>query len=154
MIAALLLAAAVSGEPIGFTMNSWGKPLVRWTMAGDGSIEFVEAANRPGGDFRRYDEENRRTSPDLARRRWLEQVLTPVRKRAGRPPECGDRLTDLPYGEIRWGPAPAPIALGYDSGCRGADAVRVLARLRQANDQVAVWAHKATVIARRSVTLD
>lgn len=153
-LALLLLAAAPApgpvAPPISITARSWGRTLTDWTMQADGSIEYAEAADRPGGDFRNYDLVVRRTRPDAARRKWLANLLDPARQRVATPPDCGGRTPDLIYGEARWGDS----VLKFDAGCRDADAAALTALLRRADAQVKLWAYKTPEAERRPATVE
>lgn len=149
----LVAAPAPAAEPLAMSVKSWGKTLSDWTMAGDGSIVWREAADRPGGDFRNYDEITRQTAPDPARRKWLANLLAKARKQAASPPPCGGRVPDGWYGEARWG-NPAAATLKFDAGCQGAEAQAVLRILMQANAQVKVWARKAPEASRRAAIVE
>lgn len=150
LLALSLAAVAPPAEPISLTAKSWGKVVTDWTMQADGSIEYKEAVDRPGGDFRNYDLAIRRTPPDAARRKWLADVLEPARKAAASPPDCGGRIPDLMYGEARWG----ATSLKFDAGCQGAEAARLAGLLRKADAQVKTWAHKTPEVERRPATVD
>lgn len=159
VLAALLLAAAPmaapapQAAPIAFTLKSWGKTLLRWRMDADGTITLVRAVDRPGGDFRHYREITRVTPSAPSRRQWVVQELKPVLAAVAEPPACGQRITDLPYGEIVWGEGNGARRLTYDVGCTGTAAARLNARLRRVSDQIELWAAKEADGASRDVEM-
>ena len=139
--AALSLGAAPQPDSVSFELNSWGKLLESWTIKADGTGEVITTSNDPRGPGSEAGVRSRqRLAPDPARYRRLEQVLQPAKQFAGRELPCGDRMFDLPYGEVAWRNAGRERRLAFDSGCSSAAAKRVLASLKAANELVGQWA--------------
>jgi len=108
--AAALLPAAAAPPPITMELNSWGHRIYHWTIRPDGSIVTGQVA---GGrlDGKMVDV-SAPASP--ARYRWVAETLAPVAKVAGRELPCRLRMTDTPYGTVRWGTG-KPFT--FNTGC-------------------------------------
>lgn len=146
MMSSLILALAAAspapavrlmppGEPIALTLNSWGRPLFAWRIEGDGSIVYAKSDEAV---VRRVPTRfvDRRMGPSVERYRWVRDLLAPARRWAGKRLPCLVTVTDLPYGEVRWGEAPPMV---FNTGCGDAPSRDVTDRLARASRQVELW---------------
>jgi hypothetical protein len=143
--AALNLGAAAPTEPdaVSFELNSWGKPLDRWTIMADGSGELTTSSQKPGADFNDYTLAVQKLGPDPARYGRLIEALRPAQAFAGKTLPCGERATDMPYGSASWRRAGAERRLEFNVGCSSAKARKVIESLHAADGLVRQWAADA-----------
>jgi hypothetical protein len=144
-------AATIDGpppEPLGLTVNSWGKPLFEWTINPDGSGTYTYADDTGAKDFRDYKRITKRLAVGTEGHAQIAALLAPARRYAGAGLPCERSITDMPYGEIRFG-APPPRTVKYDLGCRSGATGPVHAGLTKAQDRMIEWAKGAPVIETR-----
>lgn len=117
---------SAGAESISFQLNSWGYPVEGFTIAGDGSGEFRKAP-----EFRAQPQVTRFN----AGRSGFERIcaaLGPIERFRGREVPCGQRATDLPYGDIVWQTGPRRTIVSLNVGCQSAEMQGVVARAQEA----------------------
>lgn len=113
-------------DSIGFELKSWGHPLEGFTIARDGSGEFRKAPRL------RAEVQTTRFNAGREGFERIRTALQPVERFGAAELPCGQRLTDLPYGEIVWQRGESRTAVRIDVGCRSAEMQAVVARAQQA----------------------
>lgn len=141
--------AAPAPNRIEMEVRSWGRPMSRWSIAADGkgSLTLPEP-----GVFDARELVTRRFDVGAAGFSEIAALLGDAERRTGQQLPCTERITDFPYGEVRWlrGAEPA-VKLDFDRGCRDADTQPVLAALERADKRIADWARSAPVAERAPV---
>ena len=135
-VAMILLAGCAAMAPagpraapvdsIGFQLNSWGYPLEGFTIASDGTGEFRKAPQL------RAEPRITRFNAGRAGFERIRAALAPVRARAGTEVPCGQRMTDMPYGDIVWQSGSERATVSLNVGCRSAEMQAVIARAQEA----------------------
>ncbi len=138
LLAAALLGAAPTPEPIGMTMLSRGKLVANWKIYPDGSIVAMTDDDRNPGDASRMVV--RQTGATPGRYEAIEAMLRPARAVAGRKLPCKNPMTDAPSGDVTWG---KDVKLDYYGGCHEEKTRAVVDLLFKANEQVAAWTKDA-----------
>ncbi|MBO9621608.1 MAG: hypothetical protein J7500_02740 [Sphingomonas sp.] len=142
-------AAAPAPDRIEMELRSWGRPMSRWSIGADGkgSLTLPEP-----GVFDARELVTRRFDAGATGFAEIAALLGQAERRAGQQLPCTQRVTDFPYGEVRWHRATGPDArLDFDRGCRDAETQPVLAALQRADQRVADWARGAPVAERAPV---
>lgn len=132
-------------EAIAFERKSWGKPINAWQVGADGEGRYTFSRKAPSGKFRDYDLVTKRISVGPQGYAELERILRPAEAAAGSELPCERRITDLPYGTVRWEKDAAAAELRYDVGCQSEEAGRVISALVEADKLVEGWAADAPV---------
>jgi hypothetical protein len=135
-------------EPVSLTIKSWGKPLFDWTLNPDGTGRYTYSDNEGSTGFHDYRLVTKSISVGPEGHAQIAALLAPGRRFAGGEMPCERRITDMPYGQIGWGDAPA-ATVKFDLGCRSAQADPVLEGLQKAQDAMMAWAKDAPVIETR-----
>ncbi|HVJ02004.1 MAG TPA: hypothetical protein VM662_07465 [Sphingomonas sp.] len=141
-------AAAPAPNRIEMEVRSWGRPMSRWSIGADGkgSLTLPEP-----GVFDARELVTRRFDAGAAGFSEIAALLGDAERRTGQQLPCMERITDFPYGEVRWLRATQVISLDFDRGCRDADTQPVLAALERADKRIADWARGAPVAERAPV---
>ena len=113
-------------ESISFQLNSWGYPVEGFSIASDGRGEFRKAP-----EFRAEPRVTRFNAGRAGFER-IRAALAPVRQHAGAEVPCGQRMTDMPYGDIVWQTGSNRATVSLNVGCRSAEMQNVVARAQQA----------------------
>jgi hypothetical protein len=117
---------AAQAESISFQLNSWGYPVEGFTIASDGTGEYRKAP-----EFR-AEPRVTRFAAGRAGYAQIRAALAPVRRHASREVPCGQRMTDMPYGDIVWQSGSNRDTVSLNVGCRSAEMRAVVARAQQA----------------------
>ncbi|UZK65527.1 hypothetical protein [Sphingomonas sp. M1-B02] len=128
---------------------SWGRPVTRWTIDAQGNGRETRA--EPNA-FEAKALVTRGFAVGTSGFRRMRVLLGRAEARGGADLPCADRMTDQPYGSVRWLRQSGSVAaLAFDSGCRDSTARRVLDDLQAANALVAGWAQAGKTIETREV---
>ena len=142
-------APAPQLRAIAMDVNSWGRPVSRWTIDANGNGRY--SAPEPGV----YDAERIVTRAFAAGNAGFGKIralLGPVEAHAGKDLPCADRITDQHYGTVRWeGPEGAAATLAFDTGCRDAATRALTERIERADAEMRAWAASGTVVETRKV---
>ncbi len=113
-------------DSISFQLNSWGFPLEGFTIASDGTGEFRKAPQL------RAEPRVTRFNAGRAGFERIRTALAPIRRHAGTEVPCGQRMTDMPYGDIVWQSGADRATVSLNVGCRSAEMQAVVARAQEA----------------------
>ena len=135
---AQLLAPAPRLSGIEIEILSWGRPMSHWSIDAQGNGRLT----RPEpGVFEAKRMVTRRFSAGTAGFRKIRVLIGGAERRAGHTLPCINRITDAPYGTVRWTPAHGRATqLRFDTGCRDRIAAEVTVQLAKAEAQIAAWA--------------
>lgn len=136
-----------AGAPtISFDISSWGKPLVQWELAPDGTGTYVESKQGDGG-FSHYILTKRRLNAGAEGYADVRALLAGAERYAGRELPCKLQITDQAYGKLAWDGA----ATSFNYGCRSAQADAVLAAIEKANQRLKIEADKGEILSTEQV---
>lgn len=125
-----------SDAPVAVEVNSWGSPIMRWSIdaAGNGSYSVAEEGSPvvKGGE-RPMKHITFHAGSDGYHA--VRAALAPAERHAGKAIPCKKEITDMPYGTVHWG----DIVTSFDQGCRSADADAFEAALEAALDQIVAF---------------
>lgn len=107
-------------DRISFEINSWGSPMESFRIAADGTGEYGKAPAF------RAPLQTHRFNAGRAGFARIRAALASIEQFTARPPVCGSRATDLPYGEIVWQHGTVRASVRFDVGCRGEEMQRVV----------------------------
>ncbi|HYD23386.1 MAG TPA: hypothetical protein VEB68_01210 [Croceibacterium sp.] len=153
MAPALLASCAAAGtapsppewEAIAFEVNSWGRPVVAWTVRADGSGEWAETVGErdaPVGPFR---VEHHTIAAGSTGFRELAAVLAELPDPAPASDDCELFATDMPYGTLRLTRAATTREIAFNEGCRDPAYRAFIATLKRADALVESWGKAAPV---------
>ena len=104
---------------ISFESDSWGSPLMRWTIdaAGNGSLSVADERGEGGKGVERPMKQIafRAGAEGYAK---VRAALVPAERWAGKEIPCKLEITDMPYGSLRWG----NVSTRFNQGCRSSEA--------------------------------
>ncbi|WP_448662684.1 hypothetical protein ACG3SL_18830 [Sphingomonas sp. CJ20] len=131
-------------ERIEMVTQSWGRPVSRWWIDASGKGEQV----RPAPDvFNAGTLVTRGFDAGTAGFRRVRVMLGRAEARGGVPLPCINRITDAPYGEIRWTRADGQVQTQrFDTGCRDFGARQSLDERARAEALVVGWADAGPVV--------
>lgn len=142
-------AVVPAPDRIEMEVRSWGRPMSHWSIGADGkgSLTLPEP-----GVFDARELVTRRFDAGATGFSEIAALLREAERRAGQQLPCTQRITDFPYGEVRWLHGAEPGGkLDFDRGCRDAETQPVLAALERADKRIADWARNAPVAERTPV---
>ncbi|MGF7147698.1 putative nicotinamide N-methyase [Sphingomonas zeicaulis] len=134
-------APAGAAPTIAFDISSWGKPLVQWELASDGTGFHVESKQGKGG-FSHYVLTRRRLDVGAAGYAEIRALLAGAERYAGRELPCKLQITDQAYGKLSWNDA----STSFNYGCRSPQADDVLAAIEKANERLKIGAGKGEIL--------
>ena len=153
---ALLAACATAPAPttvpaewseIGFAVKSWGRPMNSWTIRPDGSGIWVETVTEEGASFQEYALAQHPFDAGPEGYRRVAEALAGLAQNAPTADRCRERVTDLPYGTVRFTQGNQTREIAFDNGCRDADYQAFIAKLYQADGLVSGWGAASPVSA-------
>jgi hypothetical protein len=147
-----LVAAAPGGRPpqaIAFEVSTWGRLLVSWRVGADGRGTYTKSQD--GSDFQHYRLVSRRFAVGRTAFARLQATLVPAERYAGREVPCGPRITDFPYGSVKWTIGTREQRVRFDTGCQSVEAKRVQAAISAADALVAKWSSAEPIVETRDV---
>jgi len=145
------LESKANSEVISFKLNSWGKPLFSWTISPDGIGFYAESSPIAGKGFYDYHWTVRSIAVGPDGYSKIQRLMTPARALAKGSVECGERMTDLPYGSVSWQSPTAKLDGSFDTGCSSAAMRPIISSIQQAHNQVAEWSGKAKITEEKDV---
>ena len=113
-------------DSISFEIRSWGYVMEGFRIASDGSGEFRKAP-----EFR-AEPRVTRFNAGPAGFAQIRTALEGARRHTSSPPACGERITDLPYGDIVWQTGDRRATVSFNVGCRGAEMQQVVEQASRA----------------------
>lgn len=138
-------APAADDARIAVEVRSWGRLRSEWTIAPDGTGR--QTRPEPGVfDAKRFV--TRRFDAGREGYARIEALLAPAKPHAGAKLPCDPRISDLPYGTIRW-MGEETRELSFDIGCRGDVAEQAIGGVPKADSLVAEWASAGEIVATR-----
>ncbi len=164
MIAPILLALAAAGiaavsqqqlpqqldapaprlQRIEMETRSWGRPVSSWTIDAQGNGR--RTVPEPGV-FNAEQLVTRSFAAGTAGFRKIRVLIGLAEYRAGHRLTCNRRVTDAPYGTVRWvQPNGRVSTLSFDTGCLDRSTRNVVEQLTKAETQVAAWASAGPIV--------
>jgi hypothetical protein len=124
--------------------RSWGKLVSRWQIDAQGNGTYT----RPEPDAMQPKRlVTRRFAAGTGGFRRVRVQLGWAEGRAQGNLPCSNRITDQPYGTVRWlRRSNGPRELNFDTGCRNRIAAEVTANIARAETIVASWAQAGEIV--------